>query len=91
MKRNNHMNAMEILPPELVKEIQKYVQGQSLYIPKAIKAPWGSNSGIKEELQKRNLEIRKLHECGTGITELAELFCLSEDRIRAILYTAHVF
>ena len=41
------MNANKVLPETLIIEIQKYVQGETLYIPKQEKKrlKWGTSSG----------------------------------------------
>ena len=41
-----YQNAFELLPEEIVKEIQKYVNGTILYIPKKPqeRLPWGSKT-----------------------------------------------
>ena len=40
-----YTTANEILPKELLKQVQKYIQGQYIYIPKeeGVRNPWGSN------------------------------------------------
>lgn len=80
-------NARDILPPELVKEIQKYVEGIQIYIPRTSRDAWGSQNGTKEEIQKRNSEISRRYRSGVGIEQLSEDFCLSEERVRMIIYT----
>ena len=56
-----YAKAKEILPDELIQEIQKYIQGQYLYIPKDEdeKKSWGENSGAKMDTAIRNKEIRQ--------------------------------
>jgi Mor family transcriptional regulator len=80
------MNAKEVLPASLVREIQKYVQGRQLYIPRVERQAWGTGTGIREELDQRNREIARLYRAGVDIPELAEAYCLSMERIRAIIY-----
>lgn len=55
----SYLNAEEVLPMELVELIQKYVEGQMLYIPKRSqeKTAWGTKTGTRELLYKRNQEI----------------------------------
>lgn len=83
---SKYVNANEVLPPDLVREIQKYVQGRQLYIPRVERRAWGTKSGIREELDQRNTEIVGCYRAGVGIPKLAEVYCLSEERIRAIIY-----
>jgi Mor family transcriptional regulator len=86
MENKKFVNANELLPTNLVKEIQKYVNGAYLYIPKIDRNTWGTKTGIREELQQRNKLIVSSFNKGMHISSLAEEFCLSEERIRAIVY-----
>ena len=54
-------NAKVILPDALVKELQKYVQGEYIYVPIEQKKQkrWGEVSGYRKELEQRNRQIRK--------------------------------
>ena len=55
-----YRNASEVLPEALLKEIQKYVSGETLYIPtKEERVGWGESSGAKAFYTKRNEEIRE--------------------------------
>ena len=53
-------NAKVILPDALVKELQKYVQGEYIYVPIEQKKQkrWGEVSGYRKELEQRNRQIR---------------------------------
>ena len=43
-----YINAAEILPEKLLKELQTYIDGDVLYIPKAsTKKEWGAASGSR--------------------------------------------
>ncbi|QQZ59209.1 hypothetical protein JI735_21260 [Paenibacillus sonchi] len=83
-----YVNADIVLPEDLLKEVQKYIHGGMLYVPKpeGIKAKWGENSGGRAYLTHRNNEIRKQYRAGLGIGHLAEQFCLSCDSIKKIVY-----
>lgn len=84
----SYVNADEYLPQELINELQKYVQGALVYVPKADKQriPWGQNSGIRHELEIRNAEIRAKKAQGQTIERLADEYALSVDGIRKVLY-----
>jgi Mor family transcriptional regulator len=84
----NYKNATQILPKELMDEVQKYIQGEYLYIPKAegMKKKWGDNSGYRRNLSIRNDSIRKEHRDGFSISDLAEKYYLSENTIKKIVY-----
>lgn len=82
-----YKNAQEILPDRLLKELQKYVSGETLYIPSAAsKKPWGETSGARGYYKQRNEKIRRNHREGMGIEELAEEYGLSTDSIRKIVH-----
>jgi len=84
MKR--YKNAHDVLPEDLVREIQKYVKGTHLYIPQTERKGWGENNSTREEIEQRNKEIYQKYMDGISITELATGYHLSEERIRGILY-----
>lgn len=56
-----YVNADIIFPEELLIEIQKYIQGGMVYVPKpkGMHKKWGENSGSREILNVRNDEIRQ--------------------------------
>ncbi|OBZ09061.1 hypothetical protein A8L34_23235 [Bacillus sp. FJAT-27264] len=81
-------NAGDILPTELLKELQKYAAGKLLYIPSGEeKRAWGETSGYRETLQKRNLMIRNKYGHGVTVAELADEYFLSLDSIKKIIYS----
>ncbi|WP_342346144.1 CD3324 family protein [Paenibacillus mangrovi] len=81
-------NASDILPEELLKEIQKYAAGKLLYIPKGEeKKAWGETSGYRDQLQKRNLMIRNKYAHGVTVSELADEYFLSLDSVKKIIYS----
>ena len=83
----NYRRASDVLPEELLEELQKYAQGEMLYIPKSKeRKKWGEDSGARSFYQKRNDEIREKYLQKTPIERLADDYCLSEDMIRKILF-----
>ena len=52
----SYVNADKILPEDLIREIQRYVDGKAVYIPRKDEnmLSWGEKSGIKDKLAKRN-------------------------------------
>lgn len=84
----NYKNAKDIFPPELLREIQNYVQGERIYIPQIdnVRLTWGSKSGSHEKITFRNAEIVKKYRQGSTIEELSEIFYLSSESIRKIVY-----
>lgn len=82
-----YKNAAEILPPELVKEIQHYIAGELLYIPKnESKQEWGALSGSKKFFAERNQKIKEQFYSGMTCEELALEFGLSGSTIKKIIY-----
>jgi len=82
-----HSN-VAILPEELLFEIQKYVQGELLYIPK-LKGNykrWGDTTESKTFISARNNQIRSAFDGGYTIDELCKQYSLSPDSIKKIVY-----
>lgn len=84
----SYTKAHSVLPQDLLKEIQKHIQGEFIYIPKAegVREKWGQNSGAREYLSQRNEKIYKGYLQGSTIDQLATDFCLSHDSIKKIIY-----
>ncbi len=80
-----YRSATKVLPAELVKEIQKYIDGEYLYIPSCKRKSWGSKSGTRSLLEQRDAEIYQAYQSGTDITTLSKQYCLSKKGIERIL------
>lgn len=80
-----YKNACDILPSELVEEIQKYIQGEFVYIPKKDKRIQKANTEYKVELEKRNARIYTMHLEGICNEQLAKNFSLAQSSIRRII------
>ena len=82
-----YQKAEDILPAELLAEVQKYADGVYLYIPRRSdhRKSWGNSTRYREELQQRNASIRLLHREGIGAEALAERFHLSVKTIQRVL------
>ena len=49
-----YRNAKDIFPEKLLKQIQKYVSGETIYIPAgAEKKDWGATSGYQQYIRER--------------------------------------
>lgn len=83
-----YLKANTVFPPDLLEEIQKYVQGEYVYIPnsKGSRKQWGTRTGSKEDLAQRNEQIRSEYVQGASVTQLSQKFCLSHDSIKKIVY-----
>ncbi len=83
----NYKKGSEVLPAHLLKEIQEYVEGSLIYIPKkSTKAGWGCVSGTRQAIDRRNKKMIGLYNQGETVSSLADLFHLEEETIRKILY-----
>ena len=82
-----YIKAEEILPLEVIELIQKYVDGQNIYIPRKAdnRVSWGSGTAIRSELRERNQQIFSEYLSGKSIPELAECYYLSEKSIQRII------
>lgn len=82
-----YQNAAEILPERLLRELQTYVDGELLYVPRAsTKKDWGADSGSRAFYRERNQEIKILYREGASIETLAKRYRLAESTIKKIIY-----
>ena len=85
----NYVKAADVLPSELIEEIQKYVQGGTIYIPKpeGSHQKWGTRSGARRSIAERNKRITQDFRKGMSIADLAEEYFLSIESIKKIVYS----
>lgn len=82
-----YKNAQDILPDKLLRELQRYASGETLYIPsREEKKSWGQMSGARQYYRERNRRIKEKAKAGSSMEELAVEYGLSVDSIRKILY-----
>ena len=83
----SYIKAEEILPEELIRQIQEYADGVYIYIPRkpGTRHPWGQETDYKAELKIRNDRIRSDYTAGTSVSILSRKYHLSEKSIRRIL------
>ncbi len=86
----NYKNGRDVLPPSLLKELQKYIQGDLIYVPKPAdqRANWGEVSGTRKLLAERNREICVHYRNGATVAELERKYHLSSESIRKIIVKA---
>ena len=86
-----YRNAGDLLPEALVKELQRYVQGEYLYIPTdgTQRKGWGERSGARQMLDARNRAIRQAFRQGVSPEVLGEQYHLSPASIRRIVYSKY--
>ncbi|HHT43184.1 MAG TPA: hypothetical protein GX014_07280 [Firmicutes bacterium] len=82
-----YVKAEDVLPEALLEEIQEYVQGVEIYIPKKpeTKLGWGELNGTRRLIRRRNQEIVQRYNKGESIASLMESYHLSYDSIRKII------
>ena len=83
-----YRNAQDIFPEGLLKQIQRYVAGETIYIPAGDeRKAWGETSGYQRYIRERNGEIRAGFAAGLTIEELMDKYALSYDSIKRIVYS----
>ncbi|WP_125142829.1 CD3324 family protein [Clostridium transplantifaecale] len=83
----SYRNVYDLLPEEIVAQIQEYVDGQAIYIPKkeSNKKCWGENTDTRQVLAARNNRIYRDYQGGMSTILLSEKYHLAEKSIRRIL------
>ena len=83
----SYIKAKDILPEELICQIQEYIDGVCIYIPRkpGNRHTWGQETDYKAELKNRNDRIRSDYAAGTSVAALSRNYHLSEKSIRRIL------
>ena len=83
----SYKNAKEVLPDYLIAEIQKYVNGEIIYVPKneEKKIKWGTKNGSRKKYDIRNGEIRALKDTGLTVEEISGRYFLSTESVKKIL------
>lgn len=79
-------NADNIFPEKLLLEIRRFMPEGYVYIsPQSSRKEWGSVSGQKKELEKRNREIYKEYLAGKSVDAISKERYLSKSSIYRIL------
>ncbi|WP_419962412.1 CD3324 family protein [Psychrobacillus sp. BM2] len=83
----SYKKANNVLPAELIELIQKYVDGEYIYIPRREdnKQSWGSNTATIRELNIRNTTIYNDYLSGIDVAELGRKYYLSAKSIQRIV------
>jgi len=83
----NYKNGKDVLPPSLLQELQKYINGELIYIPKQQerRAAWGELSGSRKMIQRRNEDIYRHYLRGLTLADLEKKFHLSVESLRKIV------
>ncbi|MCH4827584.1 CD3324 family protein [Planococcus halocryophilus] len=83
----NYINAKSILPKEVLKLIQKYADGEYLYIPRieGKEKSWGEKNETKSRLINRDREIYNEYQKGQTYADLSTAYFLSVKSIQRIV------
>lgn len=82
-----YINAAEVLPQQLLEEIQRHICGEIIYIPNtSIRKSWGAKSGSKSYFDTRNKQIKQNYKDGHSIQQITEEFGLAYETVRKIIY-----
>lgn len=82
-----YRNAGEFLPQELLSELQKFAEGELIYVPNLPqrKAGWGTRNGSREKYALRNMQMVHHYQRGESIEDLSKKYFLSTDSIKKII------
>ena len=82
-----YKKAMCVLPNDLLVAVQKYVDGEYIYIPRKAgnKKQWGEHKNSRYQLDQRNRAISEQYQCGVSVEALSRQYYLSPKTIYKIL------
>ncbi len=82
-----YIKAEDILPEDVLKLVQRYVDGQMLYIPRrpGQHKSWGAGTQTREALKNRNRKIYTEYMSGMTLTQLSGKYFLTEKSIQRII------
>lgn len=83
----SYKKATHVLPQDLLLKVQEYIDGEFLYIPRAVdnKKGWGETTSTRQELQDRNKRIYADYLSGADMETLAVKYYLSLKSIQRII------
>jgi Mor family transcriptional regulator len=83
----SYKKATHVLPHDLLLKIQQYIDGEFIYIPRAVnnKKEWGETTATRSELRERNNRIYADYLSGVKMEALAEKYYLSLKSIQRII------
>lgn len=82
-----YIKAKDVLPIEVIELIQKYVEGEYVYIPRkeGNRQHWGTKTNIRNEIRIRDYNIYNEYVAGSSKTVLAKKYFLSKKSIDRII------
>lgn len=83
----SYKRAIYILPNDLLVQVQEYVDGEFIYIPRKSgnKKEWGTKTSTRKELKQRNTQIYEDYLAGNSLQKLSEKYFLSFKSIQGII------
>ncbi|MDD3926034.1 MAG: CD3324 family protein [bacterium] len=83
----SYINALYVLPEDLLDRLQDYIDGGYIYIPRKAgnKKAWGEGTKSKAEISTRNAEIYRKYTEGISVAALAEIYYLSPKSLQRII------
>lgn len=82
-----YIKAKTVLPTEVIELIQKYVEGEYIYIPRkeSNRQQWGATTNTRKEINLRDSHIYDEYMTGVSRIALAEKYFLSKKSIDRII------
>ena len=82
-----YKNGKEVLPEDLILQIQKFVDGECVYIPRTetTRKKWGDNTDAKSFISERNRDIYSKYLEGISVVDLSKEYNLSTQGIYKII------
>lgn len=83
-----YIRATEVLPAELLEEIQKFAGGCLIYVPNkpGLHRNWGEATDTKVMVKSRNISMINDRLAGFSVKEIAIRYHLSESTVKKIVY-----
>lgn len=83
----SYKKAIYILPDDLLEQVQKYVDGEYIYIPRKLcnKKEWGARTSTRQELHQRNIQIYEDYLTGYSLQDLSKKYFLSLKSVQRII------
>ena len=85
--RMSYVKAADVLPQELIDQIQDYIDGGYIYVPRKEmnRRAWGERTNRKSETSARNEEIFRKYKNGMTVARLSEEYYLSPKSVQKII------
>lgn len=81
----SYIKAEDVLPKELIRTIQQYVDGKAIYITSVQKRSWGTQTKARSMLLDRNRRIYAEFQAGASVFELSLKYSISDKSVQRII------